>query len=142
MSEQKHTPGPWSVSTYGSFATEVRSSTGRRIAATWVQSPPRSRKSALNQALLNEANAHLISAAPDLLEALKALKSASLHDDNIIRASGFRAACERAEAAIAKAEGRAINDPHAEAKAYLASRPQREPTQVEIDDSDNCGGFF
>ena len=55
----KHTPGPW----------EVRGAS-TRFAAFNVHGP----KTNVVRDVLKEANAHLIAAAPDLLEALKALR--------------------------------------------------------------------
>lgn len=56
------TPGEWKTSRYGAFNTEIRSQSGRRTAATWVQCPAKSREGALNQAKVNEANAAFIAA--------------------------------------------------------------------------------
>lgn len=81
MSEAKHTPGPWRVSGKQS----IRAGEQRYVAkATWDN---------------GEANAHLIAAAPDLLEALQGL--AALYDTD----EGCRSMQQyiRARAAIAKA---------------------------------------
>lgn len=56
------TPGSWEVSLSGSYMTELRAEKGRRVAATWVQGPAKSREGALNQARVNEANAAYIAA--------------------------------------------------------------------------------
>lgn len=97
MSAQ-HTPGPWVVSLCGAFFTDVRAgdaAIGRRIAGTWVQNQPRTREGALRTARENEANAHLIAAAPDLLAVAEAVL---WEDDGLQCAAALRAA-------IAKAKG-------------------------------------
>lgn len=77
MSETKHTPGDWKVETIqetgmlGDYEYGVYAATGELIARTGKD--------------LNEydrfCNAHLIAAAPCMLEALKAIKSAPYGDD-------------------------------------------------------------
>lgn len=62
MSEIKHTPGPWYVSSYEDGWTCIRDRLNAIIA-----------KMVLN----NEANAYLMAAATDLLEALEALERQS-----------------------------------------------------------------
>jgi len=62
----KHTPGPWTVSIDRFYdRPEVRDKDGRRIAVV-VYDFPMGPKTA-------DKNANLIAAAPDLLEALKAI---------------------------------------------------------------------
>ena len=64
MSEEKHTPGPWETQTHISLdRLEIRDADGRRIAECAMDFPM--------SAKTHDANAHLIAAAPDLLEALK-----------------------------------------------------------------------
>jgi len=86
MSEElKHTPGPWSI----------------RQESVWSVGTDHE-MSALVYGCTDEeeeANAHLIAAAPDLLEALKELRD--WYRENV----GLPAC--KANAAIAKAEGRA-----------------------------------
>ena len=85
MSEQpKHTPGPWRVS------KDTQSVVSRDAYIC------RARMMRMGQGV---ANAHLIAAAPDLLEALKAIVAF-----NTPLPCGL---LEEARAAIAKAEGRA-----------------------------------
>lgn len=113
-----HTPKPWLVSVSGSFKTEVRASTGRRVASTWVQNPVKSREAYLNQAKVNEANARLIAAAPELLQALKDLIHAYEEPDRRVCCDRRDCGCfgstvhemarHYARDAIAKAEGREI----------------------------------
>jgi hypothetical protein len=104
----KHTPGPWRVDRYGIV-------TGGADYCTSVaecQVPPKSKFPPSEYARLaaeQNANARLIAAAPDLLEALQ-LASDMLHD--VANAPGdplydptLHKACADARAAIAKAEG-------------------------------------
>ncbi|WP_313377968.1 hypothetical protein [Achromobacter insolitus] len=105
MSAQ-HTPGPWFTSLSGAFFTDVRAgdaAIGRRIAATWIQNQPRTREGALRAARENEANAQLIAASPDLLEALEKLNAAY----DRLKSPGYPKADAQklADAAIAKAKG-------------------------------------
>ena len=96
MSEEKHTPGPWLVS----GRCSVRGSAKEYIArANWFN---------------GEANARLISAAPELLEALIEVTASlawnahgecrAIHDGPIMPSA---MAIEVAKAAIAKAKGEA-----------------------------------
>lgn len=64
----KHTPGPWTAHEYGS-------PTGH-----WYVRGPRDEKIIHGPSLNNEANAHLIAAAPDLLEQTKLLERALLYE--------------------------------------------------------------
>jgi hypothetical protein len=87
----KHTPGPWVVNGFGGDFREItRTSKGVAISVT-------SEKGG------DIANARLIAAAPDLLEALKGELAASRSDCNDRKCG----ACSRCHsyAAIAKAEG-------------------------------------
>jgi spermidine/putrescine-binding protein len=92
----KHTPGPW-VTGNGKNGTRAETSVYAEIGDIYV-------KIAWCDATLGYphcvANARLIAAAPDLLEALKTLpQSLAATDDDLNRW------LERAKAAIAKAEG-------------------------------------
>jgi hypothetical protein len=67
----KHTPGPWVAAPYEGYGprTTVRQGcerTGMRIASTFETTSPRNIER-------NEANARLIAAAPELLQALMAI---------------------------------------------------------------------
>ena len=96
MIEIEHTPGPWSVS-FESVDPEwaIVATQGGRVVAN------------VNADHLQDANARLIAAAPDLLEAVADLISLTrvvrlsvrLEYDQLKR-------IDRAKAAIAKAEGR------------------------------------
>lgn len=83
MSETKHTPGPWH--TAGDQGVQIRSQRDQ-IAKVWTMRG-------------NEwkANARLIAAAPELLEALQAVLANSLDS------KGLADAHKQARAAIAKA---------------------------------------
>ena len=74
MSEYKHTPGPWhQVSHEGRVGVDVRSAFGRAICATYgVCNQPKTLSGIKSQAEEDRANARLISAAPEMYEALKA----------------------------------------------------------------------
>lgn len=97
-SEARHTPGPWDASATGIWATSTWNARVRIAEATTF-----SRMNGIDAV----ANANLIAAAPDLLEALRRLLSsvdsgnASTHDD------GCRCVYHEASAAIAKATGAA-----------------------------------
>jgi len=88
MSNTKHTPGPWMV---GHF-NDVRTGDGYRSLANVSSSFE----------LPAEANARLIAAAPELLEALEAFKAIDAFDGWHPK---YRDAIAKAEAAIAKATG-------------------------------------
>jgi len=81
-----HTPGPWEVTPRGNVATQ-----SAVIAKLPTGQPSR------------EANARLIAAAPELLEALKRLLSAGMGRRLNVVECGEE--IDRAKAAIAKAEG-------------------------------------
>jgi hypothetical protein len=96
------TPGPWTVGyTSGSnYTAEVvgESARGKRIVLARLPKPPRGTV---------EANATLMAAAPDLLEALRWYVE---HDEVNFGQEGnepYEAGYRRAEAAIAKATGAA-----------------------------------
>ena len=99
-----HTPGPWVVNTAGSALGGMPF----EITEIYVYAPHTQDDTAICADVIDpitqepsEANARLISAAPDLLEALKDLKAA-------IRSRGFIPtvrALAKTDAAIAKATG-------------------------------------
>lgn len=90
MSE--HTPGPWRAETNGAGYWDIR--TRQRGIASIIPFP--------GTPSLDKANARLIAAAPDLLEALRAL----LKDgEDLTQASQWGEHLEQASAAIAKAIG-------------------------------------
>lgn len=64
MSEAKHTPGPWKTQTHISLdRLEIRDADGRRIAECAMDFPM--------SAKTHDANAHLIAAAPEMLDELE-----------------------------------------------------------------------
>ena len=81
----KHTPGPWH-----SCDHRVGRQDGARIADTWSSAVPRDEQA---------ANARLIAAAPELLEALKTV-TAAIAGAQPLDPDEWQACC----AAIAKAE--------------------------------------
>ena len=96
----KHTPGPWSVSDYSKY--HVVMPNGRLLCSTGVGvsggHPDRKE---------DYANARLISAAPDLLEALKGLLADIEEYQSINKLGGENNHWQViSRAAIAKAEGR------------------------------------
>lgn len=94
MTEQKHTRGPWKI---GENDSEVISHDGALVAAVYADATSSRR-----------ANAHIIAASLDMLEALKEAQqwlSGIVDGNDILDAD--RECLERIDAAIAKAEGRA-----------------------------------
>ena len=87
MSETKFTPGPWEANT-GDHAYPTVSAQDRVIVTIW-QCPQQA------------ANARLVSAAPDLYEALREIVEGDDRPSDLTMA-----ALRRAVAALAKAEGR------------------------------------
>lgn len=115
MSEQRHTPGPWAYrpEKYDDWGF-VRASDGALVAAAKDSSVPfaafdeyRTRK-----ADPYEANARLIAAAPELLEALKGISDMFMSRPDMVRAikplmgPAEMLAFDLASKAIAKAEGK------------------------------------
>ena len=102
----KHTPGPWTYD-QGQYADWgcVKDASGFLVAKSVV--PYGTDQNACRRERIDpcEANARLIAAAPDLLEALETLESMpderSIHDIS----NEELAAWEKARAAIAKAKG-------------------------------------
>ena len=89
MNETKFTPGPWLFSSYKS-GNSVIVIDGKEFDVATVNYPNR------------DANAHLIAAAPELYEALDALRA-----ELFLHAEGnyFRPLLDKAEIALAKARG-------------------------------------
>lgn len=88
-----HTPGPWETK-WPKFNCSIESR-GGVVATVYIGHTLGDSES--------QANASLIAAAPDLLEALKALRDHAVDDTDDRRLSE---AVANADAAIAKAEGR------------------------------------
>lgn len=100
----KHTPGPWMRGHDESGRDfEVRASNGRKIVAMRVDENRAKSISEWGQCKKeNEANARLIAAAPELLEALREMLTC--YGDCGADAGGFKH-LQRARAAIATATG-------------------------------------
>jgi len=96
MSDAKHTPGPWAVSTQG-VGFEVDSADGWQVA----QAQQRHEDGRGKEATMRLANARLIAAAPELLEALTDVSNQARHSDYDWPVELSRAV----SAAIAKATG-------------------------------------
>jgi hypothetical protein len=94
----KWTPGPWRVNRKA--ATNVEADNGRQIRGVAACGGYYDNTSNGAWATENEANAHLIAAAPDMAKALIACISASTPDERT-------AAIDAALAALAKARGEA-----------------------------------
>jgi len=100
MKEQtRHTPGPWDV--HGDHATLVGPRNGKQMLAEAKHGH------IVTECALTigeaQANARLIAAAPELLEALKAMLNGGI-DTGLT----WEETCNQAAAAIAKAEGNAV----------------------------------
>ena len=92
--EKKHTPGPWKTQTHISLdRMEIRDANGRRIAECAMVFPM--------SAKTHDANASLIAAAPELLEALQEIVTAADGEGR----SQLDASFTKARAAISKAIG-------------------------------------
>jgi hypothetical protein len=102
MGATKHTSGPWTIECGKNYSNEIvgKSKTGK----DWVLARTTAAKVGRDQ---EEANAYLIAAAPDLLEALKEIKNLieQIYGDGITE-SNATPELLKARAAIAKAEGR------------------------------------
>jgi hypothetical protein len=113
--ENKHTPGPWFQSHReipndidGMYATQVYTEDGKTIATlAWYEMPQRKEvvdgKPVLVTGTYREANAKLIAAAPELLEALQSSLNAL---EWYKKEAGYRLgndAITKAKAAIKKA---------------------------------------
>lgn len=111
MTEAKHTPGPWFRDKESGFDCDVRAANGRKIASVNVQCMPRTKQQFDGRKAENNANAYLIAAAPELLEAsMKVLQWFEAEDDHskadfYQRMQMCRDAEELIRSAIAKATG-------------------------------------
>lgn len=99
----KHTPGPWRIVEDGGFRGIFHLGTGRKVAAVI---------GSIREGEHIEANAHLIAAAPDLLEALRKVSAAleAVYESEMEWTGEWDMlppdALEMAKAAIRKAEGK------------------------------------
>ena len=95
----KHTPGPWQTdqAEHDAPYQDIRIHAGKgSICSVWIDDAPLHDYNAEQR-----ANARLIAAAPDLLEALKQTRDAFIGISIEVQADALRVA----RAAIAKAEG-------------------------------------
>ena len=94
MNDKKHTPGPWKTQPHISLdRLEIRDADGRRIAECAMDFPM--------SAKTHDANASLIAAAPELLEALQEIVTAADGEGWSQLDAGFT----KARTAISKAIG-------------------------------------
>ena len=107
MSATKHTSGPWTIECGKNYSNEIvgKSKTGK----DWVLARTTAAKVGRDQ---DDANARLIAAAPDLLEALKAMVDkfdSEIHNeyDGTSMLKDRLSEANFARLIIAKAEGRA-----------------------------------
>lgn len=101
MIETKHTPGPWFRDKESGFDCDVRAANGRKIASVNVQCMPRTKQQFDGRKAENNANAYLIAAAPELLDALRSIKKRMYEP----RPFSIRACEAIIDDAIAKATG-------------------------------------
>jgi hypothetical protein len=95
----KHTPGPWVVRGADTYRWQIEH--GDVKAATVVARVTTPRKGGTDA---SDANAHLIAAAPDMLDVLESILCDSYICD-AIRESGNRGVIDDVRAAIKKARG-------------------------------------
>ena len=100
MSKQKHTPGPWKTQPHISLdRLEIRDADGRRIAECAMDFPM--------SAKTHDANARLIAAAPELLEAAEHAWTfvSDILETGMSQSEEVRALERALKDAIAKAKG-------------------------------------
>ncbi|WP_148316759.1 hypothetical protein [Achromobacter xylosoxidans] len=101
-----HTPGPWARDTGSGFGCDVRAENGRKVAATWGINNGDPNRPAYRAEC--DANARLIAAAPELLEALESCviwNGKRGPDDNLLPIDRQPGEIAKAMRAIAKAKG-------------------------------------
>lgn len=97
------TPGPWTITKEYACHENIGIAEGKQVAQTYCDQAHTGLRGEVEE---RKANARLIAAAPDLLEALKAARGWWLSlgiqdaDDDLIAAVGLM------DAALAKAEGK------------------------------------
>lgn len=105
--ETQHTPGPWAIGQeYGNQRDEIESALGNCVAVVWTRRGPELATARCCYKPDPElmANAHLISAAPELLEACE--DAAAIMEDMLSEFSGCSEVIAKVKAAIAKATGK------------------------------------
>lgn len=99
MTEPKHTPGPW-----GAACTDGENGEDWHYVSQWPGGIIQATDGCGGDLPLTKADAHLIAAAPEMLEALKALERT---DFGLIGTeTEINEAARKARVAIAKAKGR------------------------------------
>ena len=73
MKEMKHTPGPWIRDVHSGIDCDVRAANGRKVALCWGLASNHATNYKPQYRAECAANARLIAAAPELLEALQEL---------------------------------------------------------------------
>lgn len=109
----KHAPGPWKIGDeYGPVMDEIVAATGGTVCVVWTHRSRSALRAATHRREADPApdllaNVQLITAAPDLLEALEDLRCAAINVDQDDEESVnlCEAAIRKASAAIAKARG-------------------------------------
>ena len=106
MNGAKFTPGPWTFDWEDDNRTWaiVKSPTGKIVANVNTESGP-DIAPLVSDKMPAQANAQLISAAPDLFEALKKAIDALERADDSFGVPGLHGIINEADAAIRKAEG-------------------------------------
>ena len=99
----KHTPGPWKA--FPDNGNLVRNVAGGGGTVAHVQGHPAKYQTVKDYHEIVEANARLIAAAPELLEALEELIDQCIHAEGSMDYNYGKFELERAEKAIAKAKG-------------------------------------
>ena len=99
----KHTPGPWHRDARSGPGCDVRAASGRKVALCWGLASNNASNYRPGYRAECDANAHLIAAAPDLLEALK--DCVAVMDRELAGLKVIQPELSAARAAIAKATG-------------------------------------
>jgi hypothetical protein len=100
-----HTTGPWRVLYSSNVFPSVHFDDSNIPIAVLYET---TRHGERNRLANSAANAHLIAAAPELLEALELCKEAMISSDNEQRLQKLEAAFKAASEAISKAKGGAV----------------------------------
>jgi hypothetical protein len=109
MSNAKHTPGPWETDVYGVITggPEMATSITELPVIKWMNKCKLSHAwqdiDNRNMVLEHQANARLIAAAPELLEAL--IQARAAMPDRAFATADAKLVIDMVNAAIAKAEG-------------------------------------
>ena len=80
MSANKHTPGPWLRDDCSGLDCDVRAASGRKVALCWGLASNNATNYRADYRAECDANAHLIAAAPELLEVAQLILAEDLLD--------------------------------------------------------------